>query len=66
MDLSLQIKIIYNVKHLHVIRLKFGDQCLTFLSKLVLEGKASISSTVKENIVLHCRRFLAFAVAVTV
>ena len=66
MDLPIQIRIIYNVKHLHVIRLKFGDQCLTFLSKLVLEGKASISSAVKENLVLYCRRFLAFAVAVTV
>ena len=66
MDLPIQIRIIYNVKHLHVIRLKFGDRCLTFLSKLVLEGKASISSTVQENLVLYCRRFLAFAVAVTV
>ena len=32
----------YNVKHRHVIRLKFGDKFLTSLTKLVLERKASI------------------------
>ena len=48
MDLSIRMRIIYNVKYRYVILLKFGGKLLTFLTKLVLEGKASICSTAKE------------------
>ena len=57
MDGSIRIRIIYNVKHRFVIRLKFGGKFLTFLTKLVLERKASIFSTIKENLLLYCRKF---------
>ena len=58
------MRIIYNVRHRHKIRLKSGDKFLTFLTKLVLVGKTSICSTIKENLLLYCRKFSAFAVAV--
>ena len=67
MDLSIQMRIIYNVRHRYAIRLKFGeDKFLTFLARLVLEGKASNCSTIKENLLLHCRKFLAFVVVVVI
>ena len=55
MDLSIRMRAIYNVQHCHAIRLKFGDKFLTSLTKLVLEPKASICSTIKENLLLYCR-----------
>ena len=60
------MRIIYNVKHRNVIRLKFGDKFLTFLTKLVLEEKASICPTIKENLFLYCGKFLAFVVVVII
>ena len=57
MDRSIRMRIIYNVKHRFVICLKFGDKFLTFLTKLVLERKASIFSTIEENLLLYCRKF---------
>ena len=39
MDLSIRLRVIYNVKHRYVICLEFGDKFLTFLTKLVLEAK---------------------------
>ena len=42
MDMSIVMRIICNVKHRYVIRLKFGDKFLTFLTSLELKGKASI------------------------
>ena len=47
MNLSIQIRIIYKLRHRYATPLKFGDKFLTFLTKLVLEGKLSISSTMK-------------------
>ena len=55
------MRVFYNVKHCYAIRLKFGDKFLTFLTKLVLEATASICSTIKENLLLYCRKFSAFA-----
>ena len=60
------MRIICNVKHCYAIRLKIEDKFLTFLTKLVLEGKASISSTIKENLFLCCRKFSAFVVVVII
>ena len=54
MDRSVRIRIIYNVKHRYVIRMKFGDKFLTSPTKLVLKKKSSICSTIKENLLLYC------------
>ena len=65
MDLSIQMKVIYNVKHRYAIRLKFRDKCLTFPTKLVLEGKASICSTIKQisvYIAVSLRHFFLVAI----
>ena len=66
MDLSIRMRVIYNLKHRCAICLKFGDKSLLFLTKLVLEAKASICSTINENLFLYCRRFSAFVVVVII
>ena len=66
MDLPIGMRIIYNVKHRCAIRLKFGDIFLTSLTQLVLRVKASICSTIKENLLLYCRKFSAFVVTVII
>ena len=66
MDLLIQIRIIYNVKHRYAIRFKFGDKFLASPTKLVLKEKASISSTIKENLLLYCHKFSAFFVVVII
>ena len=58
--------IMCNVKHHYTIRLKFRDKILTFLTKLVLEAKTSICSTIKENLLLYCRKFSAFVAVVII
>ena len=45
MDLSTRLGVTYIVKHLYAIRLKFGDKLSTPVTKLVLEVKASVCST---------------------
>ena len=64
MDVTIQTRIFNNVKHRHAICLKFGDRFFTSLTMLVLEARASICSTFKENLILYCRKFSAFVVAV--
>ena len=66
MDLSIRIRVTYNLKHRYAIRFKFGGKFLTSLNKLVLEEKASIYSTIKENLLLYCRKFLTFVVVVII
>ena len=59
--------VIHNVKHCYAIRLKFGDKLSTSLIKLeLLEAKAKICSTIKENLLLYCRKFSAFFVVVII
>ena len=53
------MRIIYNVKHRYAIRLKFEEKFLSSLTRLVLELKGSIYSTIKENLLLYCK-FSAF------
>ena len=64
MDLSVRMRIIYNVRHCHAIRLKFGNKFLTFVNKLVPEGKAYVYSIIKENQLSYCRKFSLLAVIV--
>ena len=63
MDLSLRVKIIYNVKHCNIIRLKFEDRFLTSFINLATEVKVSFYSTIKENLLLYCSKLLAFIFA---
>ena len=42
MELSVQMRVIYNVKHCHVIHLKFGDKVLSFDPKLVVKAKSVV------------------------
>ena len=60
------MRIIYNVKHSYVFRLKFGCKFLTSQTKLVLKAKASVCSTIKENLLLYCRNILAFVAVVII
>ena len=61
MDLHIRMRIIYNLKHCYTIRLKFEDKFLPSVTKIVLEAKASISTTIKENILLYCHKFSTFS-----
>ena len=65
MDLTIQLKIFNNVKHPHAICLKFGDRVFISLTMLGCEAKAMQScSAIKENLILYCRKYSAFVVAV--
>ena len=66
MGLSIGIRIIYNVRHGYPIHLKFGGKLLTFLTKQVPEGKGSICSTIKESLLLYCRKFSALVFVVII
>ena len=66
MDLSIRMRVIYNVKHRYAIRLKFGGKFLTFLTKLVLEAKTSICSTIRKIYFIVSQVFLAFVVIVII
>ena len=52
------MRIIYNRKYCNAIFFKFGKRFLTFLAKTVLEAKTSTCSTIKENLLLYCRKFV--------
>ena len=66
MDLLIPMTIIYNVKHHYAIRLKFGEKYLNSLTKLELEAKVSICSTIKENLLLYYCKFSAIVTVVII
>ena len=51
--------------HRYAICLKFGDKPLTFVTKLVLEGKASICSLIKKS-TFKLFKFLTFVAVVII
>ena len=63
-DLSIRMRAFNNSKHRHVICLNFRDLFFNSLTKLAREAKASISSTIKENLLLYCCEFSVFVTAV--
>ena len=60
MDLSIQMRVMYNAKHRYAVCLNFEDKLLNSLNKIVLEAKASVCTTVKKNLLLYCCKFLTF------
>ena len=52
MDLTIPMKMFYNVKQRHAICLKFGGRFFTPLTMLVCETKASRCSGIRENLIL--------------
>ena len=54
------MRIFNNSRYCHTIYLKFEDLFFFSLAKLVLEAKASICSTIKENLLLYCQKLLVF------
>ena len=66
MKLPIRMRIIYNIKHSHAIRLKFGDKSSTSPTTLVVKAEVSICSTIKENLLSFCRKYSALVVVVII
>ena len=66
MDLSIRMRIIYNVNHRYAIHLKLETKLITSLTKLVLQVKSGICSTIIENLLLYCRKSSAFIAVVII
>ena len=61
-DLPIKMRICNNLKQCHVIHLKFGVTFFTLFNKLVLDANSGFCSTIKENLLLHFRKFLVFVI----
>ena len=59
MDLSIWMR----TKYRHAICLKFAVLYLNFLIKLVFQAEVNISSAIKENLLLYCRKYSLFIIA---
>ena len=64
MDLTIQTWIFNNAKYHLVIFFKFRGRYFTSLAMLGLEAKASVFSTVKENLILFFGKFSVFVLVV--
>ena len=64
MYLTIQIKILNNVKYRHAICLKLGGRFFTSQNMLGCEAKVNICSAIKENLISYCRKFSALVVVV--
>ena len=62
MDLPIQMRTFNSWKHSHAICLKLRDIFFTFTTKLLYEAKTSIEG----NLLLYCRKFSAFVIAVII
>ena len=56
----------YNVKHRYAVHLKSGHRLFSSLTKVMLKEKASTVSTIKEIVLLYCRRFSSFVFVVMI
>ena len=66
MNLTIHMIIFNNLKYRDAICLKIRDRFFTSQALLELELKASISSTIKENLLLYCRKFSSFVIALII
>ena len=63
MDPPIRVRILYNRKHRHAIRLIFGNLFFTSLNKFLLEAKASTCSIMKSQYLLYNERKLFFTLS---
>ena len=63
MDLSIRMRTFNNSNYCHANCLKFGDLFFASLTKSLLEAKASICSTIKENLIFYCHKFSVLVIA---
>ena len=61
---TIQMKIFNNVKHCQIIFLELGEIFFASLTMLECETKACMCCAINENLILYCRKFLGFVVAV--
>ena len=67
MDLPIQVGRFNHAKrNCHATCLKSGVAFFTSLTKLLLEAKASVCSTIKENLLLYCCKFWEFFITIII
>ena len=63
-DVTVQMRIFYNVNRLHAIFFQFEERLFISLAMLGLEAKARICSTIAKNLILYSPKFMTFVVTV--